>query len=134
MTLRKPRYVYALPPIDCWDIWNTLADAAREDREFRRNTIEWFFCEARQIAPHLGWEGDVSQGPFWINLPVDEWNDQWLFAVAWKQSDNGLTFIASPVKMPWFEPRAFARFDDGEFIPPLKAKPRLIHADRGTVA
>lgn len=56
-----------------------------------------------EIARSLGWQGDIREGPFVAGVPTFEIRNTSLFMVAWKQDDDGLTFIASPVRLPWLE-------------------------------
>jgi hypothetical protein len=54
-----------------------------------------------EFARDLGWQGDTRDGPFIAGMPTFEIRHTSLFLVAWKQNDDGLTFIASPVALPW---------------------------------
>jgi hypothetical protein len=44
------------------------------------------------------WEGDIVNGPYWIPLPTE--GDE-KFLIAWKQTNNGTSFVASPFSLPW---------------------------------
>jgi hypothetical protein len=118
-------YTYAVSPIDNdWD-WERLplaesvaADIAREyavevvhaRREgaggFQSRDVGEFLSaiqEAKAAARKAGWEGDYGQSAprvFW--LPDPEWFG-FKYGFAWKQSNNGTTFIVSPFRLPWLE-------------------------------
>jgi hypothetical protein len=62
---------------------------------------EAFRDKAMELARGLGWRGDIRDGPFIAGMPTFEIRHTSLFLVAWKQDDDGLTFIASPVPLPW---------------------------------
>ncbi len=49
----------------------------------------------------IGWEGD-THGVWAFRLPFPACCG-WTWAYAIKQSNNGITFIASPVPLPWLE-------------------------------
>lgn len=116
--------VYAISPIDWhWEHLQTVEDFARKisgknlalrlgrdgdiviDDEYYGEDIsldefldDW--KSAREAAHSEGWEGDFRQGPvvFWI---PDDTNFRYGFA--FKQDNNGTTFIISPVRMPWLD-------------------------------
>jgi hypothetical protein len=97
-------FVYAMGPIENWEGWrpaegaSTFGEASIAERaEFRE-----FFSRAREIARELGWEGDISEGPFVSALP-DPAQHGSAIMVAWRQSKNGTTFVASPFRIPYLE-------------------------------
>lgn len=98
-------YVYAVGPIDFWSGWLTPEEAigptdtagAHEPSKIDQSDFEEFFGQAKEIARSTrGWEGDIRQGPFVAGFPV---HDGGAFVVAWKQDNNGTTFIASPQRL-----------------------------------
>jgi len=104
-------FVYGVEPIDVWLGWN-------DEEQFRASVDRWCVLESRgpfwalyeafrdqsmEIARSLGWQGDIREGPFIAGVPTFEIRNTSLFMVAWKQDDDGLTFIASPVRLPWLE-------------------------------
>lgn len=64
-------------------------------QEFRRDLEA-----AKSFAKHAGWEGDFVRGPgvFW--LPDSE-SRSFKYAFAWKQQNNGMTYVVSPLPLPW---------------------------------
>lgn len=54
--------------------------------------------EAKDAALDVGWEGDFRHAPrvFWV--PVD---GQFTYGFAFKQDNNGSSFVVSPCEMPW---------------------------------
>ncbi|SDC67894.1 hypothetical protein SAMN05428966_10296 [Massilia sp. PDC64] len=58
------------------------------------------WAAAKDLAQGEGWEGDFRQGPvvFWV--PHES---GFKYGFAFKQDNNGSTFVVSPYKMPWLE-------------------------------
>jgi hypothetical protein len=64
----------------------------------------------------LGWEGDIrggfgdsDGGPWFAPLPIS--NGDIAYAVAWKQDNNGETFVASSISLPWLEHATLERIE-----------------------
>lgn len=100
-------FVYATGPIDDWAGWQKPEDVFRvsalmQRRPGFRDPAEWLrtWVLAREGARKLGWEGDCHQGPFVSVLPNPGNMDSELI-IGWKQSNNGVTFIASRFELPW---------------------------------
>jgi hypothetical protein len=102
-------FVYGVEPIDVWLGWS-------DEAQFRASVERWcppqgrsamwafyeaFRDKAMELARGLGWQGDIRDGPFIAGMPTFEIRHTSLFLVAWKQDDDGLTFVASPVELPW---------------------------------
>jgi hypothetical protein len=86
--------VHCLGPIDDWDDWTEYVPEDECDvREF---------AEACYLASRLGWEGDINQGPF-ITAMLRPSGDRsgGARAIAFKQHNNGATFVATYCTMPW---------------------------------
>lgn len=116
-------YVYATNPIDFWCGWQLVSEAckipphirdlldpqANLDDDHQNDSQDYisifdvakFFEAAKWTARKIGWEGDVAWGPYISMLPHNE--SDCLFMLAWKQSNNGTTFIASPFDLPWLK-------------------------------
>lgn len=99
-------FVCRLAPIDHWSGWQRPEDVfkIRVDDEERHTAEHWasLWQEARRLAEMLGWEGDIRQGPYVTVLPVvDGWVSPVI--VAWKQDNNGTTFVASPYELSWLD-------------------------------
>lgn len=58
------------------------------------------FHAVQQDMLHIGWDGDYSQEPTVFHLPCPE-SESLELGFIWKQHRNGLTFIASPMPLPW---------------------------------
>lgn len=102
-------YVYSICPIDMWVGWMTEVEFIRH----LKNTIEPSSVEsalaeyqslkkrAMDAAYEAGWEGDIrpDSGPFVSGIPDPDcgWSS---YMIAWKQDNNGTTFIASPCQLP----------------------------------
>jgi hypothetical protein len=113
VTPPQPIFVYSTGPIDIWEGWTPLRQLLlRPEQEW----TEWVWPQeiahrwkrAQQIARQIGWEGDIRGGFFsdvggpWVcPLPLGDYSNEYL--IAWKQDNNGQTFIASPVLLPWLE-------------------------------
>lgn len=114
-------YAYALYPIDHhWNFLTPLSHLASElgsdeaansvfyDNPYASDqaTVEQLkedWKEARSLARQVGWEGDLPRPPsvFWI--PGD---DSFEYGFAFKQQNNGMTFIISPRALPWLAKHA----------------------------
>src|SRR3990167_1101125 len=101
-------YIYACNAIDFWDGWQTLDrlqwhdDGWGEDTDATRllllaNRVRSCGAGFRQY----GWEGDVRSGHWMVSgLPdPDSATSRLMFAV--KQDNNGTTFLASELPLPW---------------------------------
>ena len=97
-------HVYHMSPIDHWAGWQHPADvfAPVEESHDRHTIPQWedAWDQARELARQIGWEGDVAIGPRVSMLPADDFKPA-PFIIAWKQSNNGSTFVASPFPLPW---------------------------------
>ena len=99
-------HVYAIAPIDFWNHWTSmlvfLASPYRDNGPCS-DPCEVLnrFQRATQLALRLGWEGDFSNGPFISAIPAVHGEGYSEFLIAWKQNNNGTTFIASPFPLPW---------------------------------
>jgi hypothetical protein len=58
------------------------------------------FDTACNLARRVGWEGDFAQEPRVVWLPPAD-DQTWMHAFAWKQENNGGTFVVSPYPLPW---------------------------------
>jgi hypothetical protein len=114
-------FVYARAAIDFWPGWMT-------EKDFRANlanvynvqggSAEWtkygtFRAKAYELAKKAGWEGDIREGPYVAGLPTHETADDGHFMIAWKQDNNGDTFVASPYRLPWLESGDYGKWVQG---------------------
>jgi hypothetical protein len=92
--MKRGIYVYKCYAIDYWDGWQRI--------HYRDTEATKFLHRAQEIAlAHLEWEGDVNDGPYIAPLPC---NDAYCdFMVAWKQKNNGDTFIGCPYALLWLD-------------------------------
>ena len=103
--------VYRCEPIDFWFGWQRPGAVFRPDASgggayFHHLVEEWppLWERAKRLARSLGWEGDVREGPFVTVLPpADGACSPSPVAIAWKQGNNGATFIATPYRLPWLD-------------------------------
>lgn len=112
--MMRKGYLGSRGPIDFWQGWLTIDAVVLEelkdpDRWLRGSSLDSLFRfmqaamdKARTID--CGWEGDIREGPYVIGLPPPEGDYDVFYAVAWKQDNNGDTFVASPFLMTWMEP------------------------------
>jgi hypothetical protein len=98
--------VYQTGPIDWWEPWRllypTLAKMAKGENADTVIEILKDLGLAFELARKMDWEGDIrtgSGGPYITALPNTDGGIQ--YVLAWKQDNNGTTFIASPVELPW---------------------------------
>ena len=101
-------YVYNSEPVDLgWEnlksTSQTLAIMVQDNdgRDLDKEKIDDFLRaweSAKAAARDAGWEGDFTVNPsvFWLPIGMEF---QYAFAI--KQSNNGNTFIVSPVELPW---------------------------------
>ena len=114
-------YVYSTSFIDFWDGWRRPSDVFKvPDRYHGKHptlypTYEGYLTpdlwettweRAKTAAKSIGWEGDIREGPYVSMCPVpdyeeDVYDNDGYFFIAWKQDNNGITFIASPVPLAY---------------------------------
>ncbi len=122
MKLRK-LYVYCANPIDTWAGWTPLRQLLQPQplegwwRSADEVMHRWVVAQGLALWVH--WQGDIrgDTGPYVCPLPNDDCDSDYL--IAWKQSNNGATFVASPFPLPWLDqncPRAEGEYCD----PPVK--------------
>ena len=100
--------IYHLPPIDQWSGWqcpDKVFIGTEEDVDAHQSA-DWgeLWTSVQKLALQMGWEGDVRDGPYVTVLPrepLDYWPGHVI--IAWKQDNNGDTFLASPIHLPWLE-------------------------------
>jgi hypothetical protein len=105
----SPIYLYELDPIDWWMGWLTEEQYQEQFDEaasqygggWYPNPYPALRERALELARKIGWEGDFREGPFVASLPVDDGSCACPVMMAWKQDNNGQTFIASPFPLPW---------------------------------
>lgn len=118
MRLTASLIVYETGPLDWWAGMIPLnnfaagefADPHAEDTWAPQNTPEGFskyindlLEEAKSLAADvLFYEGDVREGPFLSVLP-DPANQRTLPILAWKQDNNGMTYIATLMPLPYLD-------------------------------
>lgn len=103
-------FVYSRQPIDYWYGWMTehqyltalLKDWTPDDPIPFISYVERR-SEGMKIAAQIGWEGDVRGDVMVAGLPSADIGDDGDILIAWKQDNNGQTFIVSPVHLPWLE-------------------------------
>lgn len=101
--------VYAVMPIDFWSGWQRPEELFRGGPDLTDDchpAADWppLWEEAKKLATRAGWEGDVSQGPFVTVVPeVPGTYSTPPVIIAWKQKNNGTSFVASPFPLPWLE-------------------------------
>lgn len=106
---------YSIIPIDFgWERLQTVEEVAASMAEEKAAEIvhgqpsyseplEKFFSDikqARELAKKAGWEGDYRDRPrvFWL---PDE--GSFSYGFAWKQDNNGTTYVISPHPLPWLD-------------------------------
>lgn len=103
-------YWYELPPIDWWPIptVKTVHEQSRrwlETDEGMNNgeipELSGMWVEAQAVARKFThWEGDVRQGPFVLFGPSESGEAMIATGFAWKQDNNGTTFIVNRFPFP----------------------------------
>ncbi len=96
-------WIYECPPQDWWfgsvDLFTYFNDL---DPASQNEALEDFTASVCAIAKDTSWEGDGM----WrvIGIPVGDVTPATCFAV--KQSNNGTTYFASMVQLPWLDARS----------------------------
>lgn len=91
-------------PIDYFDGATPLGEyikrlRAKEAQEVLRE-FAWIVGEARVIA----WEGDMTAGPYVFFMPDPrDGHRNMLRGYAWKQGNDGLTFVVASEELPWLQ-------------------------------
>lgn len=67
----------------------------------RENTLATWQKAQEVASAHMGWEGDITEGPYVFMLPMNDGGGTMTAGFIWKQSNNGTTFVVSPFEMPW---------------------------------
>jgi hypothetical protein len=115
-------FVYARAAIDYWPGWikeqelkNQLISEMMPVEHGNRSISTYFafLAKAQELARKIGWEGDIGSGPFIAGLPTHETASDGQYVIAWKQSNNGDTFVASPYRLPWLESGDYGRWIEG---------------------
>jgi hypothetical protein len=66
-----------------------------------RSPLKDFANVCRLAGKKSHWEGDFKEGPYLWWLP--DGDNEFVYAFAWKQHNNGTTYVASPVKLSWLD-------------------------------
>lgn len=110
-------FAYAVGPIDHWNGWQRPENVfVGGDNNYDTHQIsEWppLWERAKNLGQMAGWEGDIIAGPFVSVLP-NEPGDHWPGGVmiAWKQANNGETFVVTPFLLPWLETNSWRIVDE----------------------
>ena len=115
-------FAYARSAIDFWPGW--LSEDEFKDHLSKRyftpdapanawSAYEAFRYQAFELAKKVGWEGDIREGPFIAGLPTHDTGDDGHFMIAWKQDNNGDTFVVSPYKLPWIAGGDYGKWVQG---------------------
>lgn len=107
-------FAYVREPIDHWLGWMTedqyclQVRADSRDSKIAEKSIrkyKAFRGRAYALGMKADWDGDINEGPFIAGLPTNRTADDGHIMIGWKQSNNGTTYIVSPLKLPWLEDR-----------------------------
>jgi hypothetical protein len=108
-------FIYTICSIDNWYGWTPLTEVLDDALERADDRSFWlehqelldFWNTAQKLARAHGWEGDIrggfgdeDGGPWFAPLPIDN-SGETVFIIAWKQDNNGTTFVASSIPLPW---------------------------------
>lgn len=99
---------YEISPIDAfWGFLPTIEMVRAQlkevnhdlSAEYTSETLKRFnkdWRTAQRLAKSVGWEGDIRGNPHVFWLPGDS---EFEYGFAWKQGNNGTTYVVSPRKM-----------------------------------
>ena len=102
-------FVYAISPIDFgWEHCPTVSEFAGQIARLEFDNIGYGsrgdfdefvknFEKAKELALAKGWEGDIRGEAHVFQVPVE---GAFAYGFAWKQDNNGDTFVISPVELP----------------------------------
>ena len=97
--MRITLYGYHISPIDWWNGCIDYDSFLRSAVPYDEVLITTMLTEAMRLArEEMRWQGDVREGPYVFALP-DTCSCQ--LGVAWKQDNNGDTFVFSIRELPW---------------------------------
>lgn len=104
-------YVYKKGPIDDWSGWLTYDEYIKIAKSRMSDLNEAALAakisslrkDAERLAKEIGWEGDFSMGPFYSAIPGTDGNPDSCLLIAWKQPNDGTTFVASPFRLTWLD-------------------------------
>ena len=93
------KYLYSCTPTDWFEAFQTTATwLYSSESESEASERLCLFAEACYLAAKYGgWEGDITGKPYISALPDDN-DGQPLIFIIFKQSNNGRTFLASPIE------------------------------------
>lgn len=98
--------LYELGPHDWWGGWIDLAkhqvskfadDHLGNEAAELTQQVDRMLAAAKSLSTKHGWEGDMIQGPFLSAIPNHD--NAIELALGWKQSNNGVTYIASSTEL-----------------------------------
>ena len=100
-------FIYQTPPQDFWygmiPLEKILEEKTDDYETQKIDLIKFLMKAARQTAISKGcdWEGDIRGNDIYLFGMPDPDNCRSIWGIAWKQDNNGTTFICSPVELPW---------------------------------
>lgn len=101
-------FIYQLAPIDDWGGWMPASEALSASPEYDSSKIPAdlygeALAIAKQAAEKIGWnEEDEIREIYVAGIPNGDGNPA-CFQIAWKQMNNGTTFVWSPYPFPHLE-------------------------------
>jgi hypothetical protein len=104
-------FAYAIAPIYWWPGWLSEGDFKKQltavfttrDAACALFQYEERLKVAHDLGQKVGWKGDMREGPYIAGLPPSDSGGGGDYMIAWKQDNNGDTFIVSPYRIPWLE-------------------------------
>jgi hypothetical protein len=102
-------YVYECGPIDFWNGFMSEAEFRQHVSKtwwqpgFDDVYVQEFWAALLSGARKLGWEGDMREGPYYAPLPPHEMGAGPGLIIAFKQDNNGQTFVGSSYRLPYLE-------------------------------
>ena len=95
-------YVYAIKAIDSrWTSLPTYEEyLLTSDGRSAIKKLASQVSEARREAAKIGWEGTDESDMHVFFLPSE---NEFVFGFAWKQVEDGTTFVVSPYELPWLD-------------------------------
>lgn len=114
--MARKLYTYSVGPIDIWGLFQNPEDVLEIEETGEKILLGEYtemLAAGMAEATQLGWEGDLVRGPLVSILP--EPGSAGLLIIAWKQSNNGSTYVVSRVELPYLKHHSIDENRESEY-------------------
>jgi len=113
-------FIYETPPLDNFTgmmriddvVASILGDPYVDNKDGIFNLFRLAMDCSREVSIFAGssWLGDIRDKELYVfTLPCTEGGDT-RFGLVWKQDHSGMTFVCSPVELPWLKGIFYAAY------------------------